>query len=1123
MELTNIQLPKGLSKTINDLARSREKSAKQKYLIDLAESLTMHLSAFLLAEYKECGSIHIELEKDLFKNNTNLSFGVYVRFLRKTASFLHTIGKDSKIHQLLLGKNDFPEIAKFTKAYAAIKEAIDNQKDVPLKEAADAKVKENAGKLNILDFFDKFVELRNRVAHPHKEVKGVNISWPFHEDYFDAINPYMEKALQSLIGSLSNVWEFKTFTVNDSDEKTLILESEDGEIQELNTDKNFEKGIKVVLNQEENLLLFEWTHLTKAGEEAIESIRKEEEQLRKNASIKDLKEAIKSALDDEQISNDEFQFFQSLGKTKLGLSKSDVKNIILEVAHSMGIEDPFPEVDKRFIEIVDQAIKTKTYNEFLLKLTGQQYGVDSEAMEKIFLERTFALNEDPEEIKRNRVLLFTPEEMNSFQGLVRAFHWISSINLFNSLSKGQFKISGNSYDFGTKEYWHRTSFLSVENFIKQRLSKLSVSEDVVWETNQNNWQIGAMTGYAWCTFYPKNNLTGRFLVLSFFIDKKAVRIGFSSDWKDHKFLKNYGLLMSVLVEHLKYFHKEFELDLKKYPNIKLMDSLNDYYNHSFTDTMEKHLWYYDYLFDFDNIHFMMPVKTVTENPYVMVENFDIAFNLFSGLFEKVFRDYKNLLDSEYLIDLKENEIRQKLMSLKPTLQKFGIWDTDKNQEKEQTKQDKEDKEDREDLGREQISNTNEEIRGSAKFGFLAKELRHTIKGYPLTYSIQIRQNHIQNKLNFLIYISCAGYLEPEIHQPAERVLESLLDYKFPETNVFFMRSKLLLQTTIEDIDIFDPKPLLDNFLYEFAERCAYNYTPFQNLTVPNVLILPYIEKTSHILNDLSEKLSSQFGNQIIKERNLIKGYRYIDYVYSVKKVIHWIGWGLEFRNNELYAGIIFQIKNSLLGAHLLDKIDTLVKQYDCWKTDHLNSDEAVEAVWFEDSIIEQKLSASSEWSRNFATKHCFINSNSYWCSKQKDDKQWIQIEFTETKEILKLRLQGADAQGKNFVRTFRISHSIDGKKWETLADMEGLENGHEIKEIDLGKGLRAKFFRINIISFELNPSLRFDLLTRQILPSKVEMKYVRKVNNQNDLEEIMAEIPERVKEFKSVFDGHTGF
>jgi hypothetical protein len=232
---------------------------------------------------------------------------------------------------------------------------------------------------------------------------------------------------------------------------------------------------------------------------------------------------------------------------------------------------------------------------------------------------------------------------------------------------------------------------------------------------------------------------------------------------------------------------------------------------------------------------------------------------------------------------------------------------------------------------------------------------------------------------------------------------------------------------------------------------------------------------------------------------------------------------LEYKEKQLYAGLLFQVKNSLQGTHLVMKMEELAKSNSNWQLEKLNSDEAVEAVWFEDSIIEQKLSASSEWSRNYATKHCFINSNSYWCSKQKDDKQWIQIEFTETKEILKLRLQGADAQGKNFVRTFRISHSIDGKKWETLADMEGLENGQEIKEIDLGKGLRAKFFRINIISFERNPSLRFDLLTRQILPSKVELKYVRKVNNQNDLEEIMAEIPERVKEFKSVFDGHTGF
>jgi hypothetical protein len=38
MQITN-HLPKALEKTIQDLARSREKAAKQKYLIDLGEVL----------------------------------------------------------------------------------------------------------------------------------------------------------------------------------------------------------------------------------------------------------------------------------------------------------------------------------------------------------------------------------------------------------------------------------------------------------------------------------------------------------------------------------------------------------------------------------------------------------------------------------------------------------------------------------------------------------------------------------------------------------------------------------------------------------------------------------------------------------------------------------------------------------------------------------------------------------------------------------------------------------------------------------------------------------------------------------------------------------------------------
>ena len=114
-------------------------------------------------------------------------------------------------------------------------------------EAAALKSKENAGKLNLLDFFNKFIELRKRVAHPHKEVKGKHITWPFNEDYFDSINPSIESALFEAFRSLSNVWEFKIFTVNEFYEDNLLLESENGQISEIKSEQEFISGTKVII------------------------------------------------------------------------------------------------------------------------------------------------------------------------------------------------------------------------------------------------------------------------------------------------------------------------------------------------------------------------------------------------------------------------------------------------------------------------------------------------------------------------------------------------------------------------------------------------------------------------------------------------------------------------------------------------------------------------------------------------------------------------------------------------------------------------------------------------------------------------------------------------------------
>ena len=124
------------------------------------------------------------------------------------------------------------------------------------------------------------------------------------------------------------------------------------DLKKLEYRTNYQEGIKVFANSNNTVLLSDWKVLLQAGEEALSRIREEENELRNKASIEDLKEAIVAAVDDQQSSLEELNFFESLGKTKLGLNKEAIKKLIEEVATSMGIEDPFPEVDKRFIEAI---------------------------------------------------------------------------------------------------------------------------------------------------------------------------------------------------------------------------------------------------------------------------------------------------------------------------------------------------------------------------------------------------------------------------------------------------------------------------------------------------------------------------------------------------------------------------------------------------------------------------------------------------------------------------------------------------------------------------------------------------------------------------------------------------
>ena len=1112
------QLPKSLEKTINDLARAREKAAKQKYLIDLGESLVMHLCSFVLGEYKEQTSTSFKLEKSFLQNSKNVSFGIYLGWLREGSVFLHQEKKPSRIHPLLHAQNDFAELSVFIKTFEKMKSIIEQSDSHDFTSIQPSLQKENFGKTNLLQFFDIFIQLRNRIAHPHKEVKGRIVSWPFSEDYFDAINPCLEHALARCINELNKIWVFRQYIVESNEDGLLTLKDDySDEIHEFEMKSEYAEGIKVFANPENMVLLSDWKLLLRAGEEAIAKIKAEEEELRNKASVDELKIAIRAALDDQQISLEEMNFFESLGKTKLGLSKEDLKKIILEVAHSMEIEDPFPEVDKRFIEAIDQAIVTRTYNEFLLKLTGQQYGVDNEKFDEVFRERTFALGADADEIRKHRVLQFSSEELIAFQGLMSAQKWLMTIYLFrNSTKESIYKIKDDSYKYGTKEYFHRNAFLDLEKFVKTRLKKLSINEDSIWETKQNNWQIGAMTSYAWCTLYPKNLASKKILALHVSLyGNGGAAIGFLPDWKDYKEIEKYGLLLNIFTAHLKEFAQNYGEDLKKYPKLLLWDRINEQSAYSFNESMLQP-WIYDHVYDFDQIQFVHQAKEIVDNPSVLIDSFDIAFNLFNGLFDEVNRDYQNLLSFGFEIETKEAIIHKKISDLD------GIFSTSGLSEKVDDEPEKPNNSD--DAAAvdaiETVTPAEETglVKGSSKMGRFYSEFRAKVKGYPLQIVFQFKQDYLNNRLNYCISISCAGYLQPDIHQPLENVLKSLQALQFEGTDIHFMRSKLIAVQAVDEIETFNPALLTEFLLDNFANHCAFANVPFLGLRINRPDLQSFESLSNSLMDEITTSSQSAFSNQINRQRNWMKGYRYIDYVYSGKTVGHWLGWGLEWNGSKSRAGIIFHVANALKGASFKEQIEKLVDSDKGWEMIIKGESDPSTPFWI---LAENKakFQSSSDYNRNYTAKQgYFENKNKYWCAAKQDTAQWWQIEVDTPLELVQLKLAGAP-HGKNFIRKFDLAYSVDGKLWNTLENLDGLDNGDAIKSIDFDSKINFRFLRICPKDFQGWPGLRADVSAREITPNQIEAQWMVPFSNAEELKQIMLSIPEKIadiKQFKGI-------
>jgi hypothetical protein len=365
-----------------------------------------------------------------------------------------------------------------------------------------------------------------------------------------------------------------------------------------------------------------------------------------------------------------------------------------------------------------------------------------------------------------------------------------------------------------------------------------------------------------------------------------------------------------------------------------------------------------------------------------------------------------------------------------------------------------------------------------------------------------------------MYISCAGYLEPTLHGRIERILESMLDLEFPTLSMHFLRSKLVAILPIENIETCDLREVTYFLLNEFSARCALNYTPFQSLKVHHSTMDLYEPQTVELLNELMPRISTLFSNGITRERNWMKGYRFLDYVYSGKGVAHWLGWGMEWQQDQMMAGVVLHVGDSLKGAQLMEQMQNKANNDSAWKFVSKGEAALNDPHWIL-SNSSALFTSSSDHKQNHKAHHALIsNEKTFWCAAKQDDKQWWQVELPEAMSVSQLVLKGAP-HGKSYVTRFHLMYSVDKKNWQTLSDFEGLNDGLSTLELTFESAFNAKFIKIIPVTFVGLPGFRVDFWGKKIVPSKIELQHWIPVNNEKELAEAAAEFEHKIKEIKA--------
>jgi hypothetical protein len=329
----------------NDYLKSDNEAERHKSLLDMGESFLTYLVGIMFGEYKRSGEISNKLESEFYKYSSRKpSFGVFLSFMRILSKEMNQTILADKFEK---GKK-YAAVSDFICYYELLKDVIDDGLDSGFKEAVELKLKgRSVGQKGLLEFFNIFIQIRNRYAHPDEKAgpKDNKRKWPLGDEYYEFINPHMNAALSELVEDFEVLNSYKPILaklLDDKNKKGTFLVERGGKDSELELDLSKEDlnfmntDLRYLLDPDDNLFVKLYYHaIPQLNPKVAKKIIDRE---KAKAMEPHMVEMIHNKLsDDEKIDDMEYLVLRDTAKTS-SISDERLFQLIDTVKNKLGIK-----------------------------------------------------------------------------------------------------------------------------------------------------------------------------------------------------------------------------------------------------------------------------------------------------------------------------------------------------------------------------------------------------------------------------------------------------------------------------------------------------------------------------------------------------------------------------------------------------------------------------------------------------------------------------------------------------------------------------------------------------------------------------------------------------------------